>query len=361
MSEIENTADFESKVTAITCRLIVTELSKADLAIQLKMLLIENGKLDASVTFEELKKDAVTMALIQKFLAWGLDDKVGRSDQFGLGVVSPFDLYFNMRGKAFKELLKPLKVTMETADLIKASQTKLRRFIVTLRDTVLFLFDMPETPLTRFGASPPKTKASVGEEIHLEISEKEDLFAALTVDNNEEEDADASSRMKEKVERVEVEDADASLPKKSSRIKKKFELVVLEDADFADKLASFMNEYPLIEDIKAFVNNIITHGVYNIPTGAAIDAMKEDLNTRNGVVKELHSTQTAQLEAKYQADQVALQVRYLSDSAAMEVEHSKVHEAIFFKEQVVEKLTHMTAEELGMTLIKVKVAVSPFL
>ena len=117
MSVIETTAEFESNVKAVACRLVANELSKKEFANELKLLLVQNGFLDKNLTYEGLKSDIKAMDMIQSYLAAGIDDVLGTSTQFGLGIVSPFQLYFNMSGqKNFKEVVRPLNLTMEQAE-----------------------------------------------------------------------------------------------------------------------------------------------------------------------------------------------------------------------------------------------------
>jgi hypothetical protein len=117
MSDIETTADFKSNVKAVACRLLANELSKKEFATELKLLLIQNGILDRNLTYEGLKSDTKAMDVIQSYLAEGIDDVLGTSTQFGLGIVSPFQLYFNMSGQRnFKDVLRPLNLTMEQAE-----------------------------------------------------------------------------------------------------------------------------------------------------------------------------------------------------------------------------------------------------
>jgi hypothetical protein len=76
----------------------------------------------------------------------------------------------------------------------------LRRFIVNLRDTVVFLFDLPETPATRTVATPAKTKESVKALIEAKLrsgavavaSPQDDLFAALAVDEEDDDEEDVN-------------------------------------------------------------------------------------------------------------------------------------------------------------------------
>lgn len=95
MSETEETITFTTEELDLCKSAITVWKGMHRIAIELKSRLMERNVISFHDTYTTVKNRKPLMEVLQKSIALGLDHNI-ESGRFGLGIVSDFDLYFNM-------------------------------------------------------------------------------------------------------------------------------------------------------------------------------------------------------------------------------------------------------------------------
>jgi hypothetical protein len=117
-------------------------------SIALRDSLIEENIIDPETTFQDVINNGKLKAMIFETIKLKLNDNP-RLSQFGGGIVSDFDLMANLQGNdKFNERMKQLGIAEESEQYkkLKTARGSVRRFIVKIRDSILLMMELPETP-----------------------------------------------------------------------------------------------------------------------------------------------------------------------------------------------------------------------
>lgn len=120
----------------------------------LREILIEDGIIYDDSTYDDIRQDKRLLKAMAKAISAGLETDISGS-RFGCAIVSDFTLYHDMNESVeFHRILQDLNVEIggETYNRFKKNLVNIKKFVIRIRDNVIFELGLQNTP--------PKRKAS---------------------------------------------------------------------------------------------------------------------------------------------------------------------------------------------------------
>jgi hypothetical protein len=118
------------------------------LSIALRDNLINDNVIGPDTTYQEVVENGKLKSLIYDTIKLKLQENPKLS-QFGGGVVSDFDLMVNLQvNEKFNDRMKQLNIAEESEEFkkLKTARGSLRRFVGKIRDSIILMMELPETP-----------------------------------------------------------------------------------------------------------------------------------------------------------------------------------------------------------------------
>jgi hypothetical protein len=118
------------------------------LAKALRENLILDNIIGEETTYQDIMNNGKLKSMLYNTVKLFLSDSLVDS-KFGGGIVTDFDLIINLQvTKYFYDKMKELKIAegTETFDKLKAARGVVRRFVTKIRDGIIIMMDLPETP-----------------------------------------------------------------------------------------------------------------------------------------------------------------------------------------------------------------------
>jgi len=147
------------------CRNITLKsLEIKELAISLKLSLIERNVIDAECTDEDFRSNEILMEVLKEKLAFGLTSEINVANR-GLGFLSEYELYKRLPST----FSKIRSITGDEIELLKKNRKKIMDFLNTTRDNVIKMMELykppePDTPVKEI------TKEEVNEELESKMN-----------------------------------------------------------------------------------------------------------------------------------------------------------------------------------------------
>lgn len=138
----------ETETRPIATRLIQLNGQVEREALLFKEILVRYQVIDLSITYEDALKDSDLINRVSNLLGTGLSNSVNLLD-FGMGLVSEYDLVVNMNGKGFSSICTENAINdVPTRDKLRVNRRKLVYKLNVLCKLVIFHFKFHETPAT---------------------------------------------------------------------------------------------------------------------------------------------------------------------------------------------------------------------
>jgi hypothetical protein len=118
------------------------------LAKSLRDNLIMDNIIGEETTYQQFMNNGKLKSLMYNTIKLHLSDSIKLS-KFGGGIVSDFDLIFNLQvTQNFYDRMKELKIAegTETFEKLRCARGVVRRFVTKIRDGIIVMMDLPETP-----------------------------------------------------------------------------------------------------------------------------------------------------------------------------------------------------------------------
>jgi len=153
----------------------------------MKEILIAKGVIKPETTYVNLKENHMLMSHLFDAISLGLEEDPSKCSLYGLGLVSDFDLIWNLKEDIkFNTKMKQLCIAVGSIQYttLYNKRRSLRRYVTKIRDFVIDSFELPETPdrTTERETKKKRAKADVTKEEAEKIA-SEKLEQAVEVAN----------------------------------------------------------------------------------------------------------------------------------------------------------------------------------
>lgn len=119
-----------------------------EVSLKLKESLISSNILDIDADYVQVMSNNEFKKALMLEIADGLSKDIGTESSFGLGILSPHELYFCASNPDFTKYLtkKKIGLSLDDSEALKKSKSKLMVFITNTRNTVINYMDLENKP-----------------------------------------------------------------------------------------------------------------------------------------------------------------------------------------------------------------------
>jgi hypothetical protein len=166
----------------------------------LRETLILENIIDMETTYEDVMNNGLLKAMIFDSIKVNLSTSPNLS-KFGGGILSDFDLMVNLQGNtAFTKKMSELNINEESTvyEELKKARGTVRRFVVKIRQTIILMMDLPETPTKNElqkerKTKKAKTKADVVEELNQKKENLKRSVDKIQLSDNDDEESNQNN------------------------------------------------------------------------------------------------------------------------------------------------------------------------
>lgn len=194
---LQREVQFNENCNNIAAKIIKNAYNFHDFAKQFQHELVSlNIIVIFQTTYDDLKRNSGFNSAIIKCLALGLSQDASQCDKYGGKRISDFDLFFRC-GKEFERdaFFKTLSITEKEAAALTKSRGRLLSWIRRLKDELILLFDLQDTPSKEGMKQRKKAKVALKSVSEIETDAKSQLRdsakKARIIDDDDDEDDNA--------------------------------------------------------------------------------------------------------------------------------------------------------------------------